>query len=70
MTEQEVVALMKTSKTEAEWNKNCDKVKAACGGYPEFWFRALVISGVMRETTAAFGGNDQIHISVGTLPTS
>lgn len=34
MNEQEVIALMKSSKSEAEWNANCDKVKKACGGLP------------------------------------
>ena len=46
MSEQEVVALMKSSKSESEWNANCDKVKKACGGYPPFWYKAIVLSGL------------------------
>lgn len=54
MNEKEVVELMKTSKTESEWNDNCDKVKKACGGYPSFWYPAVVMSGVMAETATKF----------------
>jgi len=48
MSIHEVVELMKTSRSEVEWNANCDRVKEACGGdYPSFWYTAIVMSGVM-----------------------
>lgn len=59
MTEPEVVALMESSKSEREWNDNCDKVKAACFGYPRFWYEAIMLSGLAHRvrqswvTTAA-----------------
>lgn len=62
MTRDEVVTLMKSSATEAQWNANCDKVKAACGGYPPFWFEVILRSGVARETMASWGGTDQIRV--------
>ena len=65
MNQDEVVALMESSKTEEEWNINCDKVKAACGGsYPDFWFAAVLASGVSSRTAAKWGGTDDITISV------
>lgn len=57
MNEQEVVALMKSSKSEAEWNANCDKVKKVCGGYPSFWYSAILLSEVAAEQTAKFGSS-------------
>jgi|SaaInlV_100m_DNA_2_1039680.scaffolds.fasta_scaffold64052_1 hypothetical protein len=67
MNEQEVIALMETSQSEEEWNANCDKVKAACGGgYPGFWFAAINMSGLMAKIVARWGGDDQIKIQ--TLP--
>lgn len=45
-----VIELMKSSKSEQEWNDNCDKVKVANNGYPEFWFKAIILSGVASET--------------------
>ena len=54
MNEKEVVDLMKSSKTEREWNDNADKVKKACDGYPSFWYGAIVMSGVMSEVTSSF----------------
>jgi hypothetical protein len=50
MTQEQVVALMKSSKSEREWNSNCDKVKEAFGGYPHFWYSAVVESGLLAET--------------------
>lgn len=50
MTEEQVVALMGSSKTETQWNDNCDKVKAACDGYPEFWYKAVILSGLCDKT--------------------
>ena len=52
----DVVSLMQSSKTEKEWNANCDKVKSANGGYPQFWYAAIVLSGVMSATSSQFVG--------------
>lgn len=50
MNEQEVVALMGSSKNSVEWDANCDKVKTACNGYPNFWFKAIILSGLCNKT--------------------
>ena len=63
MNQQEVIELMKSSKSESEWNANCDKVKKACGGYPDFWYSAIVLSGVSKETSAKFGGSAELKVS-------
>lgn len=47
MNELEVKELMMTSKSEQEWNTNCDKVKKACGDYPIFWYTLMISSGLM-----------------------
>ena len=62
MNEQEVVALMKSSKSEDEWNANCDKVKKVCGGYPPFWYSAIVLSGIAAQIAASFGESADIKI--------
>ncbi len=47
MNEQEVIDLMKASKSDEEWNANCQKVKEACGGeFPKFWNTAVIFSGL------------------------
>ena len=49
-TSEGVVELMRTSKSEEEWNNNCDKVKAANGkDYPAFWYESIMLSGVAYE---------------------
>ena len=64
MTEQEVVALMESSTTEAEWNANADKVKEACNDYPPFWYRAIVMSGLASRTAKRWGSDASIKIVV------
>jgi len=54
MTEQEVVAIMKSSGSEAEWNANADRIKAACLGYPAFWYSAIFLSGLASQAKAKF----------------
>jgi len=55
MNQQQVVELMKSSKSEKEWNDNCDKVKSVFGGYPDFWYSAIVLSGVLNSVTKSWG---------------
>ncbi len=54
MSETEVVALMKSSKSEAEWDKNCDFVKKKCGGYPGFWYAAIILSGLLNKVSSSW----------------
>ena len=61
---EDVIALMKSSKSEVEWNSNCDKVKVACDGYPPDWYKEIILSGLATEVTARFGRDAAIHMSV------
>ncbi len=45
---------MGSSKTEREWNTNCDEVKAANGGCLSWWFAIIVLSGLSATTAAKF----------------
>jgi len=45
-----VISLMRSSEDEKAWNANCDAVKEANNGYPEFWFPEIVQSGILGET--------------------
>ena len=52
MSENDVVVLMRSSRSEVEWNANCDKVKREFGGgYPSWWFSAIMLSGLYEETS-------------------
>jgi hypothetical protein len=55
MNQNEVENLMSSSKSEAEWNTNCNKVKKACGGYPSFWHEAIIQSGLADDTRIKHG---------------
>lgn len=63
MTQDEVIALMKSSKSASEWNDNCDKVKAACKGYPDFWYGAVIASGLANMIFGKFGGDSGIRFT-------
>lgn len=62
MTIQEVKDLMGTSTTAQEWNANCDKVKKACNGYPDFWFKEIIVSGFADSVLNKFGEDSKIRI--------
>lgn len=48
--------LMQGSRSEQEWNDNCDKVKAANNGhYPTFWFLHIIVSGLLNNTRIQWG---------------
>lgn len=49
MTKEEVISLMTSSKNHVEWADNCDKVKEACNGYPDFWYAEIIASGLCNE---------------------
>ena len=66
MDQQQVIDLMKSSKSEAEWNANASKVKKACGGYPTFWFSAINQSGLMSRLIASWSGDAKLHIELVT----
>ena len=57
MNQQQVIGLMASSRNETEWNNNASAVKAACEGYPLFWFKEIVISGLMARTSAKWKRN-------------
>jgi len=44
-----VKKLMQNATSEQDWDERCDRVKAANGGYPEFWFRTIIMSGLVSE---------------------
>lgn len=51
-TPEGVKALMESSRSEENWNDNCDKVKAANNGYPGFWYATIMLSGVAAKAQA------------------
>lgn len=53
MNQEQVVNLMKSATSESDWNAKCDQVKKACGGYPPFWYGAIIMSGLLN--TVAMG---------------
>jgi hypothetical protein len=47
---QEEISALKATKSENDWNEQCDKIKAARGGqYPPDWWPLVVMSGLMTE---------------------
>ena len=48
MTQDEVLSLMQSSQSQADWSENCDKIRAAHNGeYPPYWLAEVVQSGLM-----------------------
>jgi len=57
MEKSEVIALMVSSKSDLEWNANCDKVKEACNGYPDYWYAEIILSGLCNRVSSRHGGS-------------
>jgi hypothetical protein len=53
-TQESVVELMQSAISESDWNTKADQVKAANNGYPDFWYSAIVLSGLMGRVSARF----------------
>jgi hypothetical protein len=62
LTPEQIAQFMETSRTAEEWDKNCDLVKEACGGYPSFWWETIMVSGLARRTMAKFGETPDLKI--------
>jgi hypothetical protein len=45
---------MASAISEADWNAKCDEVKKANGGYPDFWFPSIVLSGLVAKVSSRF----------------
>jgi len=51
----DVVSLMGSSKTEKEWDHNCELVKEANDGqYPRFWHKEVIQSGIYGRVVSKF----------------
>jgi len=40
---------METSRSEREWDANCDRVKTMFDGYPHFWYESIILGGVLQR---------------------
>jgi len=50
MSKEEVIKLMKSSRTITQWKDNCSTVKALHNNkYPEYWYGEIVLKKVMEE---------------------
>ena len=66
MTQEQVKALMESSTSTAQWNANAQRVKRECGGdYPEFWYPAIMQSGLAKRVLAKFGQTPDLKIPSG-----
>ena len=53
---------MESAVSERDWNSKADVVKKKCGGYPSFWYKAIIMSGLIGQVFAKFGVNPNIQI--------
>ena len=62
MTREGVITLLEQATSGEDWNKGCDLVKAANGGYPSFCYKEVVQSGFMDRVTARWGSSSAISV--------
>lgn len=61
-TPAKLLAYMRETTSTADWNLRCDKVKAANGGYPPFWFETMILSGEADEILGKFGADTKLRV--------
>lgn len=61
--ERDMVQYMSVATSESDWNKRTDDVKRANGGYPRFWYPAIILSGVAAKTAEKWGGDADLHVT-------
>jgi len=50
MTKNQVIAMMRDTKSEEEWNANVEKVKTCFNGkLPPFWMAEIIMSGIAEK---------------------
>lgn len=66
MNKEQSLELMKSSKSEKEWNDNCNKVmQAHSGTYPDWWYPEVIQTGLAQQMATTWGGDANIHIQLG-----
>jgi len=63
LTENEI-ATLEACRSESDWNKACDVVKAARGGeYPPDWWPVMKLTGRMDRILARFGSSSELKVT-------
>ena len=58
---EEVISLMRSSKSSTEWNSNCAIVKKEFNGYPDFWYETIILPRLSDEVLGK--GSSEIKIT-------
>lgn len=60
------IALLKASRSSADWNAACKTIKdARDGAYPADWWPRIKLTGLMEEIVSSWGGDTEIRIVKG-----
>jgi len=53
MSKEQALSILEATKSEQEWNNAIDhQIKPAFGGYPEWWFFEVVMSGFAHRVSS------------------
>lgn len=65
MDKKEVMELLESVQTYKQWADACDKIKRAHGyGYPDYWFKDVLQSGMADRILGRFGESTQMRIEI------
>lgn len=62
-----LVRYMEQTTSLQDWDDRCDALKAALGGYPDYWYPTMIMSGEMDRILGKFGGSSEITVHTVTL---
>jgi hypothetical protein len=63
MDRESVLALMRNSRTESDWDANIKKIETLCGGLPSYWQKDVVDTDLKNKTLHPTGAEIHRHLN-------
>ena len=69
MTKDEVIDLLEKCQSSEDWRIACRIIKEEHeNGYPDFWWKEVILSGVGDRIAARWGSDMQLHVRIIDFP--
>lgn len=60
--ERQAVELLKSSQSAREWDASVDKIRRANGGYPRWWYKAVILPGIEGRQISKWSEESKVQI--------
>lgn len=60
--EDQAVELLKSSQSARDWDTNVDGIRQANGGYPRWWYKAVILPGIEGQQISKWSEESKVQI--------